>query len=73
MVAMYSESLLDVIEVDVVGAGYCSKVKQLQAQIENMKQSSEPTKSICKRRLDDSDTDEIPPEKKQQFRTHMAA
>lgn len=63
MVAKYPQSLQDVIEGDVVGPGYHSLVKQLQARVENSKRSMAPT--ITKRKLEsDDDTDEIPAEKR---------
>ena len=37
MIAKYPQSLQDVIPGDVVGLGYYSLVKQLQARIENVK------------------------------------
>lgn len=42
LVAMYPKSLQDVIEGDVVGQGYHSLVKQIQARIENVKRSTSP-------------------------------
>ncbi|XP_047447616.1 uncharacterized protein LOC125012055 [Mugil cephalus] len=64
MVAKYPKSLKDVIEGDVVGAGYHSLIKQLQNRIENVRRSSTP--KIRKRKhQDDSDhTDEIPLEER---------
>ncbi|XP_056441457.1 uncharacterized protein LOC130378875 [Gadus chalcogrammus] len=64
MVSKYPKSLQDVIEGDVIGQGYHSLVKQLQNRIENMKRSTTP--KIRKRRYctDDTDTDEVPPEKR---------
>lgn len=57
MVVKYPRSLQDVIEGDVVGPGYHSLLKQLQAQIENVKR--------CQMRMtqDEDDTDEIPDER----------
>ncbi len=43
MVGKYPQSLQDVIEGDVIGPGYHSLVKQLQARIENVKCFSVPT------------------------------
>ncbi|XP_034535115.1 uncharacterized protein LOC117809748 [Notolabrus celidotus] len=63
LVAMYPNSLQDVIEGDVVGQGYHSLVKQMQARIENMKRSFTPV--IQKRKRGGSDdTDEVPLEKR---------
>ena len=60
MVAKYPNSLQDVIEGDVVGAGYLSLVKQLQNRIENVRRTSTPKIRKRKRQTDDSDhTDEI--------------
>lgn len=64
MVAKYPESLLDVIEGDVVGPGYHSLVKQLQYRIENVKRSTTPKIRKRRHQTDESDTDEIPPEKR---------
>ncbi|XP_073763552.1 uncharacterized protein [Danio rerio] len=64
MVAKYPESLLDVIEGDVVGPGYHSLVKQLQYRIENVKRFTTPKIRKRRHQTDDSDTDEIPPEKR---------
>lgn len=64
MVAKNPQSLLDVIAGDVVGAGYHSLVKQLQAQIDYVKRSSEPTKLKHRRGSDEYDTDIIPAEQK---------
>lgn len=62
MVAKYPKSLQDIIEGDVIGAGYYL-VKQLQNRIENVRQSSTP--KIRKRKHHSgSDTDEVPPEKR---------
>ncbi|XP_057183314.1 uncharacterized protein LOC130549994 [Triplophysa rosa] len=63
MVAKYPTSLQDVIEGDIVGTGYHSLVKQFQNRVENVKRSYVP--KVKKRsRTEDSDTDEIPAEKK---------
>ncbi|XP_035999502.1 uncharacterized protein LOC118564740 isoform X2 [Fundulus heteroclitus] len=63
LVAMYPNSLQDVIEGDVVGQGYHSLVKQIQARVENVKRSSSPM--IQKRKtVESDDTDEVPPEKR---------
>lgn len=64
MVAKYRCSLQDVIEGDVVGTGYHSLVKQLQARIENVKRSSVPRIQKRKRGSDENDTDEIPAEQR---------
>lgn len=66
LVAKYPRSLQDVIEGDVVGAGYHSLVKQLLYRIENARHSVTP--KLRKRRLqcDDKsdDTDVIPLEER---------
>ncbi|CAI5687008.1 unnamed protein product [Oreochromis niloticus] len=64
LIAKYPQSLQDVIEGDVVGSGYHSLVKQLQARIENVKRSSTPRIKKRKECSDDSLTDEVPAEKK---------
>lgn len=64
MVAKYPQSLQDVIEGDVVGPGYHSLVKQLQARIENVKRSSAPMIMKRKQRSDEYDTEEIPAEQR---------
>ena len=62
LVVMYPKSLQDVIAGDVVGQGYHSLVKQIQARIENVKRSTSPV--LQKRKLGGSDdTDEVTPEK----------
>ncbi|KAL2097021.1 hypothetical protein ACEWY4_006228 [Coilia grayii] len=64
MVGKYPQSLQDVIEGDIIGPGYHSLAKQLQNRIENVKRNMTP-KIIKRRHLTaDSDTDEIPPEKR---------
>ncbi|XP_063054121.1 uncharacterized protein LOC134468409 isoform X2 [Engraulis encrasicolus] len=63
MVAKYPKSLQDVIEGDVIGAGYHSLVKQLQNRLENAKRSSTP-KTRKRKQCTESDTDEIPVEKR---------
>lgn len=60
MVAKYPQSLQDVIEGDVIGPGYHSLIKQLQARIENVKRSSLPRILKHKRVSDEYDTDELP-------------
>ncbi|KAJ7998147.1 hypothetical protein DPEC_G00219580 [Dallia pectoralis] len=71
MVGKYPASLQDVIEGDVIGTGYDSLVKQIQNRIENVKRPNVP--KIRKRiRTEDSDTEEIPAEKGQWFKTPMA-
>lgn len=62
LVAKYPKSLQDVIEGDVIGTGYGSLMKQIHNRIENVKRPNTP--KIKKRRLHDSDTDEVPPEKR---------
>lgn len=64
MLAKYPQSLQDVIEGDVIGPGYHSLVKQLQARIENVKRSSLPWILKRKRVSDEYDTDEIPAERR---------
>lgn len=65
MVAKYPTSLQDVIEGDIVGAGYLSLVKQLQNRIENVRRTSTPKVRKRKHQTDDSDhTDEIPLEER---------
>ncbi|KAF7707226.1 hypothetical protein HF521_018444, partial [Silurus meridionalis] len=64
MVSKYPKSLQDVIEGDVVGPGYHSLVKQLQYRIENVKRSTTPKIRKRKHRVDEPDTDEIPPEQR---------
>lgn len=63
MVAKYPKSLQDVIEGDVIGAGYHSLVKQLQNRLENAKRSSTP-KTRKRKLYTESDTDEVPVEKR---------
>lgn len=63
MVNRYPKSLKDVIDGDVIGLGYHSLVKQLQARIENVRRPDTP--KITKRKAEsDNDTDEIPAEQK---------
>nr|XP_033474223.1 uncharacterized protein LOC117251793 [Epinephelus lanceolatus] len=58
MVARYPKSLQDVIDDDVIGLGYHSLAKQLQARVENVKQPNTP--KIKKRKAaSDDDTDEV--------------
>ncbi|RXN34461.1 Interferon-induced 44 [Labeo rohita] len=64
MVEKYPRSLQDVIEGDVVGTGYHSLVKQLQARIENVKRSSVPRILKRRRGSDEFDTDEITAEQR---------
>ncbi|XP_072565115.1 uncharacterized protein [Paramormyrops kingsleyae] len=64
LIAKYPQSLQDVIEGDVVGSGYHSLVKQLQARIENVKRSSTPTIKKRKQCSDEYETDEVPAEKR---------
>ncbi|KAL6456312.1 hypothetical protein MHYP_G00348550 [Metynnis hypsauchen] len=64
MVAKYSKSLQDIIEGEVVGPGYHSLVKQLQYRVENVKRSATPKIRKRKHRTDESDADEVPPEKR---------
>ncbi|RXN24333.1 hypothetical protein ROHU_022255 [Labeo rohita] len=63
IVATYPKSLQDVIEGDIIGSGYHSLVKQLQNRIENAKRSTTP-KSRKRKLHADSDTDEMPAEKR---------
>ncbi|XP_047658933.1 uncharacterized protein LOC125139371 isoform X2 [Tachysurus fulvidraco] len=63
MVARYPKSLQDVIDGDVIGPGYHSLVKQLQARVENDKRPDTP-KVIKRKAASDDDTDEIPTEQK---------
>ncbi|KAI2644136.1 hypothetical protein H4Q32_027448 [Labeo rohita] len=63
MVAKYPASLQDVIDGDIVGAGYHSLLKQFQNRLENVKRTNVP--KIRKRSTtEDSDTEEIPAERK---------
>lgn len=63
IVGKYPKSLHDVIEGDVIGSGYHSLAKQIQNRVENVKRPSTP--KITKRKNSfDSDTDEVPPEKR---------
>lgn len=64
MVAKYPKSLQDVIEGDIVGPGYHSLVKQLQARVENVKRPNTPKITKRKAASDDNDTEEIPAEQK---------
>ncbi|KAJ8013127.1 hypothetical protein DPEC_G00050070 [Dallia pectoralis] len=58
-----SEMMKDVIEGDIIGSGYDSLVKQIQNRVENVKRPNVP--KIGKRiRTEDSDTEEIPVEKR---------
>lgn len=63
IVAKYPKSLQDVIEGDIIGSGYHSLVKQLQNRIENAKRSTTP-KSRKRKLHAESDTDEMPAEKR---------
>lgn len=58
------QSLQDVIAGDMDGQGYHSPVKQLQAQIENVKQSSAPRIMKRKQGSDECDTEAIPAEQR---------
>ncbi|XP_066516661.1 uncharacterized protein [Hoplias malabaricus] len=60
MVAKYPQSLQDVKEGDVVGPGYHSLVKQLQARIENVKRNSAQRIMKRKQGSDEYDTEGIP-------------
>lgn len=62
LVAKYPKSLQDVIEGDIIGTGWGSLAKQIQNRIENVKRPTTP--KIRKRKSNDSDTDEVPPEKR---------
>ncbi|XP_019218393.1 uncharacterized protein LOC102080133 isoform X2 [Oreochromis niloticus] len=64
MVAKYPNSLQDVIEGDIVGAGYLSLVKQLQNRIENVRRTSTPKIRKRKHQTDSDHTDEIPLEER---------
>ncbi len=64
LVAKYPQSLQDVIAGDVVGLGYHSLVKQLQARIENVERSSAPRIKKRKQGSDDHDTDEVTAEQR---------
>ncbi|KAK2832573.1 hypothetical protein Q7C36_016035 [Tachysurus vachellii] len=64
MVSKYPISLQDVIDGDVVWPGYHSLVKQLQYRIENAKRSTTPKSRKRKHHVNESDTDEIPPEQR---------
>ncbi|XP_046692029.1 uncharacterized protein LOC124376797 [Silurus meridionalis] len=63
MVAKYPASLQDVIDGDIVGAGYHSLLKQIQNRVENVKRTNVP-KILKRSRTEDSDTEEIPAERK---------
>ncbi|RXN14525.1 Prolyl-tRNA synthetase associated domain-containing 1 [Labeo rohita] len=63
IVATYPKSLQDVIEGDIIGLRFHSLVKQLQNRIENAKRSTTP-KSRKRKLHADSDTDEMPAEKR---------
>ncbi|KAI5613969.1 hypothetical protein C0J50_11194, partial [Silurus asotus] len=66
MVAKYPTSLQDVIDGDIVGAGYHSLLKQFQNRVKNVKRTN--VQKIRKRsRTEDSDTEEIPAERKAVF------
>ncbi|KAI5628690.1 hypothetical protein C0J50_10579 [Silurus asotus] len=64
MVARCPKSLRDVIDGDVIGPGYHSLVKQLQARVENVERPDTPKVIKRKAASDDDDTDEIPTEQK---------
>lgn len=64
MVAKYPKSLQDVIEGDVIEAGYHSLVKLLQNRIENVRQSTTPKIRKRKHHSDTDDTDEVSPEQR---------
>ncbi|XP_041960351.1 uncharacterized protein LOC121718957 [Alosa sapidissima] len=64
MVAKYPKSLQDVIEGDVIGSGYHSLVEQLQNRFENVRRCTAPKIRKRKRRADESDTDDSPPERR---------
>ncbi|KAJ8342336.1 hypothetical protein SKAU_G00322640, partial [Synaphobranchus kaupii] len=64
MMAKYPKSLQDLIEGDVVGPGYHSLVKQLQARVENVKRPNTPKITKRKAASDEYDTEEIPAEQK---------
>ncbi|XP_076585369.1 uncharacterized protein LOC143333240 [Chaetodon auriga] len=60
LVGRYPLSLKDVIEGEVVGTGYHSLLKQLQARIDNKKRIATPRIQKRKPVSDTSDTDEVP-------------
>ncbi|KAK3551807.1 hypothetical protein QTP70_027228 [Hemibagrus guttatus] len=62
-VAKYPASLQDVIEGDIVGSRYHSLAQQIQNRIENVKRPSVLKTRKCNR-TEDSDTEDIPPERK---------
>ncbi|XP_076745530.1 uncharacterized protein LOC112429712 isoform X2 [Maylandia zebra] len=64
MVAKYPNSLQDLIEGEIVGAGYLSLVKQLQNRIENVRRTSTPKIRKRKHQTDSDHTDEIPLEER---------
>ncbi|XP_029706564.1 uncharacterized protein [Takifugu rubripes] len=64
MLAKYPKSLQDIIEGDVIGPGYHSLVKQLQNRVENVRRSTAPKIRKRKHFTDESDTDEVSPEKR---------
>ncbi|CAM4574008.1 unnamed protein product [Leuciscus chuanchicus] len=64
MVARYPKSLQDVIDGDVIGPGYHSLSKQLQARVENVKRPDTPKVIKRKAASHDDDTDEIPAEQR---------
>ncbi|KAJ8280808.1 hypothetical protein GJAV_G00059270 [Gymnothorax javanicus] len=64
MVAKYPQSLQDVIEGDIIGAGYHSLVKQLQARIDNVKRPDTPKIKKRKVESDGNETEEIPESQK---------
>ncbi|TWW78169.1 uncharacterized protein LOC130533951 [Takifugu flavidus] len=63
MLAKYPKSLQD-IEGDVIGPGYHSLVKRLQNRVENVRRSTAPKIRKRKHFTDESDTDEVSPEKR---------
>uniref|UniRef100_A0A3B4CXI0 Uncharacterized protein n=1 Tax=Pygocentrus nattereri TaxID=42514 RepID=A0A3B4CXI0_PYGNA len=64
MVAKYPKSLQDVIEGDVVGPGYHSLAKQLQARVDNVKRPNTPKIKKRKPASDGYDTEEVPAKQK---------
>lgn len=60
LVGKYPTSLKDVIEGEVVGPGYHSLVKQLQARVDNKRRHVTPRIQKRKPVSDESDTDDVP-------------
>ena len=64
MVAKDPKSLQDILEGDVIGAGYHSLVTQLQNSIENVRPSTTPKIRKIKHHSDTDDTDKVSPEQR---------